>query len=93
MKGWINLGRILDDKGISNGKFAEMIGVQKQHVTNYFKPGYDPKISTVIKWCKALEISIVDLLDEGLNPDTKIMPRSRSAEDHDHSIGKRLMEA
>lgn len=80
---WINLGRILDKKGITLYKFAKELGVPASTVTTYFRPGYDPRLSSVLRWCEVLDVGIDDLID----PRVKIgmIPRPQSAKEADQS--------
>lgn len=41
-----------------------MIGIDYPTVFRYFRPGYDPKLSTLHKWAKALKIKVRDLIKE-----------------------------
>jgi len=40
-------------------QFCQMIGQPYYSVFRYFRKGYDPKISTVDKWTKALGVKLI----------------------------------
>lgn len=61
----LNLSLVLEREGISKNEFARRLGVPKQTVRPYFRPGYDPKLSTLLKWSHALECGIDELIDAG----------------------------
>jgi hypothetical protein len=46
-------------------RFAKELGVKLPVITRYFKPGYDPSLSTLVKWAAVLECSLSDFVDEG----------------------------
>lgn len=77
--GWFNLGKILDKRGWSMRQFADQLKVRPQVVSRYFKQGFDPNASTLLKWCKALDCPLEDLLDEKLDESEKLMPRPITA--------------
>lgn len=80
---WLNLGKILDKKQITLYKFAQDLGVPPSTVSTYFRDGYDPKFSNVVRWCSVLDISIGDLLDPSL---VKMkIPKPQSAKKADQS--------
>lgn len=58
------LAEVLKKKGISKRRFAKMLGVQYAGVFRYFRPGYDPKLSTLTRWAKALKVKVRDLIKE-----------------------------
>ena len=60
----IRLAEILKQKKITKYRFAKLVGVEATNVTKYFKPGYDPKLSTLDRWAKALEVSVRDLVQD-----------------------------
>jgi hypothetical protein len=60
----LKLDIILQKKKISKYKFAQLLGVPTASVFRYFKPAYDPKLSSLEKWAKVLGIKIRDLFEE-----------------------------
>jgi len=60
----LKLGNILEKRKLSKYRFAQMLGVPPSSVLRYFKPNYDPQLSTLERWAKVLEIKVKDLLDE-----------------------------
>ena len=80
---WLNLGKILDDKKITLYKFAQDLGVPPSTVSTYFREGYDPKFSNVVRWCAILNIEITDLLDPSLKK--RKIPKPNSAKIADQS--------
>lgn len=49
-------------KGISKNEFARRLGIPSQAVRPYFRDGYDPKLSTLQKWCKVLDCRVTELV-------------------------------
>ena len=43
----VSLEKILKQKKMTKYRFAKLIGVEYPNVVKYFKPGYDPRLSTV----------------------------------------------
>ena len=60
----ICLGKILKQKKITKYRFAKLVGVEYPNVVKYFKQGYDPRLSTVERWAKALNVSVKDLIED-----------------------------
>jgi transcriptional regulator with XRE-family HTH domain len=58
------LAKILKEKKITKYRFAKLIGVEYSNTIRYFKSGYDPRLSTIEKWAKALDISVKDLIED-----------------------------
>jgi transcriptional regulator with XRE-family HTH domain len=58
------LSKVLEKKKLSKRQFAKRLGVEYQSVFRYFRDGYDPKLSTLNKWAKALKCKIKDLVEE-----------------------------
>ncbi|MGZ3747853.1 MAG: helix-turn-helix domain-containing protein [Pseudobdellovibrionaceae bacterium] len=74
---WLDLGGELDKRDLSMYKFARMLNVPTNTVLQYFKEGVDPRFSTVMKWAKALDCEIEDLINLKLSDDKKTMPRPK----------------
>ena len=60
----LKLAQIMEKRKISKYRLAQMLGVPTASVFRYFKPGYDPKLSTLENIAKVLGIKVRDLLDE-----------------------------
>jgi len=59
------LERVLKKKGISKREFARRLKLyDPNNVFRYFREGYDPKLSTLSKWAKALKVRVRDLIEE-----------------------------
>jgi transcriptional regulator with XRE-family HTH domain len=58
------LASILKNKKLSKRKFAKLLKMDYPTVFRYFRPGYDPKLSTLEKWAKVLNVRIRDLFKE-----------------------------
>ena len=60
----ICLGKVLKEKKMTKYRFAKLIDTPYPNVTRFFKPNYDPRLSTIEKWAKALNVSVKDLIDD-----------------------------
>jgi len=58
------LVEVLKKKKISKRAFGRMIGAREDNVWRIFRPGYNPKFSTLQAWAKALKIKVRDLIKE-----------------------------
>jgi hypothetical protein len=58
------LEKVLEQKKISKRQFAFMIKADYPTTFRYYRPGYDPKLSSLEKWAKALKVKIRDLIKE-----------------------------
>lgn len=58
------LAAILKKKNISKRKFAKLLDVDYAQSFRFFRKGYDPKLSMLEKWAKALDLRIRDLYKE-----------------------------
>lgn len=58
------LNAYLKKQGITKYRFAKMMGLEPSNAHRYFKPDYDPKLSTLTKWAKLLGCKVADLLRE-----------------------------
>ena len=77
---WFNLAKMLDERGWSMRTFADKLGVKPQKLSRYFKPGFDPNASTLLKWKDALGCKTIDeMLDDRLSADEKHMPHPKTA--------------
>lgn len=60
----IPLDEMLKKARMSRRKFAAHIGVDYKNIARLFKPEYDPKLSTMKRWAKALHCKVRDLIRE-----------------------------
>ena len=60
----LKLDQILKQKKMSKYKLAQVLGLPTASIFRYFKPEYDPKLSTLEKWAKVLDVRIRDLYEE-----------------------------
>lgn len=58
------LREVLKKKKISLNEFARITGIARSTIGRYVKPDYDPKLSTLTLWAKALNVKVRDLLQE-----------------------------
>lgn len=58
------LNQALKKKNVSKRQFAKKLGIHYSAVFRYFREGYDPKLSTLGLWAKALGCKISDLYEE-----------------------------
>ena len=58
------LAEVLKKKGLLKRKFAKRLGKDYPGVFRYFREGYDPKLSTLEDWAKALNCRVRDLVEE-----------------------------
>jgi transcriptional regulator with XRE-family HTH domain len=56
------LKQILKKRKISKYRFARLMGEDSSNAARYFREGYDPRFSTIVKWAKALKIKVTDLI-------------------------------
>lgn len=60
----IRLAEVLKQKKMTKYKFAKLLGAETSNVSKYFKPGYDPKLSTLSKWADVIGVSVKDLVED-----------------------------
>jgi predicted transcriptional regulator len=58
------LDQALKKKKLSKRQFAKKMGVLYSNVFRMFRPGYDPKFSTLVEIASILELKVKDLYDE-----------------------------
>jgi len=58
------LAEVLKKKGLSKRQFAKRLGKDYPAVFRYFREGYDPKLSTLEDWARALNCRVRDLVEE-----------------------------
>ena len=58
------MAKILKQKKMTKYRFGKRIGVEYSNIVKYFKPGYDPRLSTLERWAKALDVSVRDLIED-----------------------------
>lgn len=60
----LRLEALLKEKGITKYRFAQLLGKTTSNVAVYFRPGYSPRLDTLIEWAEALDCKVRDFLDE-----------------------------
>ena len=60
----LTLNEALKKKKISKRQFAKKLGILYSNVFRMFRPGYDPKFSTLIEISKVLDLKVKDLYEE-----------------------------
>lgn len=58
------LEQVLKKRKLSKYRFAKLLRQHYNNVARYFRPGYDPKLSTLATWAKVLHCRIRDLYKE-----------------------------
>lgn len=58
------LAKILKEKKITKYRFAKLIGSDYSNIVRYFKPDFNPRLSTLEKWADVLDVSIKDLIED-----------------------------
>jgi transcriptional regulator with XRE-family HTH domain len=58
------LEKLLEKKSLSKRQFAKLLQMDYPSVFRFFRPGYDPKLSTLEKWAKVLGVKIKELYEE-----------------------------
>jgi transcriptional regulator with XRE-family HTH domain len=58
------LAKILKEKKITKYRFAKMIGSDYSNIVRYFKPDFNPRLSTLEKWSEVLDVSVKDLIED-----------------------------
>lgn len=58
------LAKVLKEKKMTKYRFAKLIGVEYSNVVRYFKADYNPRLSTLESWSKALNVSVKDLIED-----------------------------
>lgn len=60
----VALEKVLKKKKLTKYAFAKLVGVPSSNTAKYFKSGYDPRLSTIERWAKALDVSVKDLIED-----------------------------
>lgn len=60
----LKLEAILKRKKISKRGFAKMLGMDYSNVFRFFREDYDPRLSTLEQWAKALGVQIQELFQD-----------------------------
>ena len=58
------LKEVLKKKKMSDYAFAKLIKDTQSNVAKYTKGDCDPRLSTIGKWAKALDVSIKELVED-----------------------------
>ena len=60
----ICLAKVLKEKKITKYRFAKLIGSEYSNIVRYFRPDYDPRLSTLEKWAKVLNCNVKDFIED-----------------------------
>lgn len=60
----VALLKVLKKKNLTKYAFAKLLGVPTSNTARYFKADYDPRLTTLEKWAKALDVSVKDLIED-----------------------------
>lgn len=60
----LRLQAVLQRKKLSKRQFSKLLKMQYSGVFRYFRPNYDPKLSTLTMWAKTLGVRVRDLIEE-----------------------------
>jgi len=60
----LQLEKVLEKKGISKRQFAKLLGLDPANVFRFFREGYNPTFSMLIKWAGVLKVKVRDLIGE-----------------------------
>ena len=60
----LQLGKVLEKKGMSKRQFAKLLGVDPANVFRFFRPGYNPTLLTLSKWAEVLKVKVKDLIED-----------------------------
>lgn len=58
------LDKMLKRRKLSKRQFAKRLDIEYNNVFRYFRNGYDPKLSSLEKWAKAIGCKVRDLIEE-----------------------------
>ena len=65
--GWMAklcLTKVLKEKKVTKYRFAKLIRSDYANIVRFFRADADPKLSTLGKWAKALDVSVKDLIED-----------------------------
>lgn len=60
----LNLLAVLKRKKISKRAFGRLLNARDENYWRIFRPGHDPRLSTLITWAKLLKVKVRDLIKE-----------------------------
>jgi DNA-binding XRE family transcriptional regulator len=60
----LRLAEMLEKRKMTKYRFAKLMKAEYKNIGRWFKPGYDPKISTMAAWARVLRCRIRDLYKE-----------------------------
>jgi DNA-binding Xre family transcriptional regulator len=60
----VALAKVLKQKKMTKYRFAKLVGMDSSNLVKCFKPGYDPRLTTIAKWAEALDVSVKDLIED-----------------------------
>lgn len=58
-----SVDKILAERGMTRNDLAQIMGVQRQVITTYLNKHACPGLPMIAKFCKALNVDIVDLFE------------------------------
>lgn len=58
------LNKVLKKKNMTRYRFAKLLGKEYSGIVRYFKPGYNPRLTTLEEWSKVLDVSVKDLIED-----------------------------
>jgi hypothetical protein len=58
------LGEILKKRKLSKLAFSRLIEKKYENTLRYYKDSFDPKLSTLTEWARALRVKVRDLIKE-----------------------------
>jgi len=60
----ICIEKILKKKRLTKYAFAKMLNHSYSTTVRYYKPGFNPRLSTLERWAELLDVSVKDLIEE-----------------------------
>ena len=60
----INLVAILEKKGITKYRFAQLLGKHTSHISVFVRDDYNPTFSTLVMWAEVLDCKVSDFIEE-----------------------------
>lgn len=89
---WLDVARILDQKGWSQRQLAAELEKKSNDISRFFRPGFDPKLSLIIRIAEILEVDVRELFNPELDSKKKTMPRSQSAVEALQKMKKKVVK-
>jgi len=60
----LRLKEMLTKRKMTRYRFAQLLGVDYKNSARYFRPDYDPKLSSLAAWARVLKCRVRDLIRE-----------------------------